>query len=185
MKSENINILGISGSLRESSSNTSILKAAAKLTPINTIIKLYPSIADLPYFTPELNTENPPKSVIDFRANLASAHAIIICTPEYAYGMPGALKNALDWTVSSGEFVNKPVMALSGSPSAQGGEKAHTSVLLTLEALSAVIVKGASFTIPYILKKINEKGELSDDETKLQLEKSLVKLITEVRMSNN
>lgn len=80
---------------------------------------------------------------------------MLIGTPEYAYGMPGVLKNALDWLVLSGELVNKPVATISASPSEFGGSKARAWLILTLTALAANIVEGGSLTIPFIGKKLN------------------------------
>jgi len=80
--------------------------------------------------------------------------------------MPGVLKNALDWAVSSGEFVGKAVATLSSSPSEFGGSRAHDSLLLTLTALSANVVEGASLTIPFVRKKLTANGEVIDIGTK-------------------
>jgi NAD(P)H-dependent FMN reductase len=116
----------------------------------------------LPHFSPDLDVADAPPSVASFRHQLQDADGILICTPEYAYGMPGVLKNGLDWTVSSGEFVHKPVLTMSASPFAMGGEKAHASLLLTLSALSAHVIEGEMLTIPFIRKKLDAHGNLID-----------------------
>ncbi len=87
---------------------------------------------------------------------------MLICTPEYAYGMPGSLKNALDWTVSSGDFINKPVAALSASPYPTGGERAHASLLLTLTAVNAVVPDGCALTVPLVRTKMDAGGTITD-----------------------
>jgi len=107
--------------------------------------------------------------VKDLRGQLQAADGVLICTPEYAYGMPGALKNALDWTVSTGEFYDKPIATISASPSSTGGEKAHASLLLTLTALAAEIVEGGTLIIPFVRTKLNAAGDVSDPETALAL----------------
>ncbi|MEH2227196.1 NADPH-dependent FMN reductase [Nostoc sp.] len=96
---------------------------------------------------------------------MSSERVILFSTPEYAYGMPGVLKNALDWIVPSGELVDKPVATISASPSELGGSKAHASLMLTLTALAANLVKGGSATIPFVGKKLNANGELTDMNT--------------------
>ncbi len=162
-------ILALSGSLRARSSNTALLRAAAALAPADIEISFYTGLADLPQFSPDLDTESVPPSVQELRAQLQAADGVLICTPEYAYGMPGSLKNALDWTVSSGEFYGKPTAVISASPSAGGGEKAMASLLLTLSALAAVVAAGATLTVPFVGKKLDANGEVTDPETKQAL----------------
>ena len=167
-----MNILAISGSLRTDSSNTALVRAAAALAPPPVTITVYDGLADLPHFTPE-NGNHAPASVREFRGLLQSADGVLICTPEYAYGMPGVLKNALDWTVSTGEFLNKPVAAMSASPSATGGEQAHASLRLTLTALAAQIVEDAALIVPFVRTKFNAEGVLSDPATARALRSAL------------
>lgn len=121
-------IVAISGSLRAASSNTALVRAALASPPPGVETMLYDGLASLPHFSPELDGDAAPASVWNFRAQIASADGVLICTPEYAYGIPGSLKNALDWLVTSGELWRKPVAVLSASPSALGGEKAHAPV---------------------------------------------------------
>ena len=101
----------------------------------------------------------------ELRGQLQAADGVLICTPEYAYGMPGSLKNALDWAVSSGEFYGKPVAAISASPSATGGERALASLLLTLTALAAAVPEGGTISVPFVGKKLNAAGEVTDPDT--------------------
>jgi chromate reductase len=95
---------------------------------------------------------------------------VVISTPEYAFGVPGALKNALDWTVSSGEFNEKHVIAISASPLYEGGSKALASLLLTLGALGTKMSERSSMSIANVAKKINSTGEISDEQTLKSLE---------------
>ncbi|MCU1349277.1 MAG: flavoprotein, partial [Acidobacteria bacterium] len=91
-------ILAISGSLRNGSSNTNLLRAAAALAPDGVDVVLYDRLGDLPPFNPDVESAGTPiPSVDDFRAQLTAAAAVAICSPEYAHGVPGVLKNALDW----------------------------------------------------------------------------------------
>ena len=157
-----LKILAISGSLREGSSNTALLKAMIALAPENTEIRIYEGVGDLPHFSPGMDDEASPATVVDLRARLRGADAVIVCTPEYIHGMPGSLKNLLDWTASSGDFVDKPMAAISASPSYAGGEKAHASLVSTLKVLSAKVVEQASLIVPSIRRKVNPNGELID-----------------------
>jgi NAD(P)H-dependent FMN reductase len=169
-------ILAISGSLRASSTNTILLRALARLAPPDMEVTLYNGLADLPHFSPDLDGEDTPPSVADLREQLQKVDGVVICTPEYAYGMPGALKNALDWTVGSGEFLYKPVATISASPNAGGAEKAHASLLLTLTALSANMVEGGKLTVPLVRTKLDANGEVSDPATAEALKGVLVAL---------
>src|SRR5882724_5231713 len=125
-----IKILAISGSLSKNSSNATILRNIPSLVHENIDFIIAESIGALPHFNPELDTPAPPIAVENFRNQLRNTDAILICTPEYAFGVPGSLKNALDWTVSSGELNEKPVIAISASPMYEGGLKAMASLLL-------------------------------------------------------
>jgi chromate reductase len=170
-------IVMISGSLRAASSNTALVRALISVAPAGVEASLYDGLGDLLHFSPELT---PTEAVLHFRAEVASADGVLICTPEYAYGIPGSLKNALDWLVFSGELWRKPVAVLSASPSALGGEKAHAALSLTLSALEAQIVAGASQRIPFITAKLNAAKEVSDTATLAALGASLAALIAAV-----
>src|SRR5262249_37658099 len=97
-------ILAISGSLRAGSTNTALLRATASLAPKGVEVLLFDGLRELPHFSPEIDGDDSPAPVVHLRESLAAADAVLICTPEYAFGMPGSLKNALDWCVSSAEF---------------------------------------------------------------------------------
>ncbi len=169
-------ILAISGSLRAGSTNTALLRAAMTLAPAGMEITLYDGLVDLPHFSPELDGENAPAPVKQWRGRLQEADGAVICTPEYAFGMPGSLKNALDWIVSSGELWRKPVAAISASPSALGGAKAHAALLLTLTAIEAEIVPDGLLTVPFVRTKLTAGGEITDPSTEQALRAVLAAL---------
>jgi chromate reductase len=153
-------ILGISGSLRASSANNQVIKIISKILPANTNFQIYSGLRHIPPFD---DSEEPSKEVIDFRNLITDADGVIICTPEYAFGVPGILKNALDWTVSSGDFVNKPVALITA---ASKGDSAHASLLLTLTAISADIQPDTNLLISFVRAKLDEKGEIKDAATR-------------------
>jgi chromate reductase, NAD(P)H dehydrogenase (quinone) len=177
------NILGISGSLRSSSSNTALLKACANIAPAGVNFSIYEGLDRLPYFSPELDTADSvaPASVNDLRNRIATADAVLFSTPEYAFGIPGVLKNALDWLVSSGDFTHKPTGVISASPLATGGEKAHASLVQTLTVMTASIREEYKLIIPVVRTKINNEGGLTDTA----LEKTLLTLITDLAKTKN
>lgn len=163
-------ILAVSGSLKSTSTNTLVLRAVASVAPAGVQSALYEGLDTLPHFSPELDTDPPLASVQHWREQLRIADAVLICTPEYAYGMPGSLKNSLDWTVSSSEFVDKPVGAMSAPPNVGGAERAHQSLVLTLTALSAQIVEGASLIVPLVRNKLDGQGNITDTTFRHQVE---------------
>jgi chromate reductase, NAD(P)H dehydrogenase (quinone) len=155
-------IIGISGSLRPGSSNESILGLCHRMFDKSVEFDIYNGIADLPHFNPALDTDDPPPAVALFRKALKESDGILICTPEYAFGIPGALKNALDWTVSSDDFGEKPVALITASTS---GKYAHAAVLQTLTALHATIPASSALLISFIRAKMNAQGEITDTAT--------------------
>jgi len=100
----NLRILAIPGSLRAASSNATLLDSAAALTPGNVEVIVYRGLAALPHFNPDLDNDLVSLPVSEFRSQLRISDGILFSTPEYAHGIPGVLKNALDWVVSSGDY---------------------------------------------------------------------------------
>jgi len=160
MSQRKISILGISGSLRANSSATAILNIVAGLVPEKVDFTIYNGLAGIPAFD---DSNDIPEPVADLVKLLSEADAVFFCIPEYAFGVPGALKNALDWTVSSSTaFPGKPVALITA---ATGGDKAHAAFLLTLKAISSKIPEGATLLLPFIRSKLNEKNEVKDMAT--------------------
>jgi NAD(P)H-dependent FMN reductase len=154
-------IIGISGSLRKHSSNAALLRAAARVAPSGVRVTLYDALGGLPHFTPDLDEEGtePPPAVAALRRLLIGADAVLISSPEYAHGVPGAMKNLLDWLVSTGELVDKPVALLNASP--VGGRFAQEALLETLRTMNWKVIGDACRIEPFVARKI--VGELKDD----------------------
>ena len=136
-ESNPMRLLAISGSLRAASSNTAVLQAASRLAPPDVTIELYRQLGDLPHFNPDFDNERLPAIVAEFRALVGTVDGVLISSPEYARGVPGTLKNALDWLVGSFEFPDKFVALINVSPRAT---HAQASLTTTLETMSARIV---------------------------------------------
>lgn len=169
-----LQILAISGSLRAVSSNTSLLRAAIMLAPADVNITLYDGLADLPHFNPDLDTDEPPPTVVEFRRQLQEADGVLISSPEYAHGVPGVLKNALDWIVGSGEFMGKPVALLNASLVAT---IAQASLQETLSVMMAHIVGGASIPIPLGSNRVDATGMAGNAEVAAALRGALALLV--------
>ncbi|MFN7937655.1 MAG: NADPH-dependent FMN reductase [Bryobacteraceae bacterium] len=129
--------LTVSGSLRASSSNTALLEAAGAVVPAGIALERYTGLGDLPHFNPDIDDEGVSEHVREWRRRLTAADAVIFSTPEYAHGVPGVLKNALDWVVGSGELVGKPVALFHAS---SRGVFAQASLKETLTVMSANVV---------------------------------------------
>jgi NAD(P)H-dependent FMN reductase len=159
MFKDRVKILAISGSLRPNSSATFVLNHVAALMPANVEFNVYKDLGNLPHFD---DSDNVPAEVKKFRGLISESDGVFICTPEYAFGVPGTLKNALDWTVSSGELTYKPVALITA---ASIGKNAHAALLLILSALTAKVAEEATLVIPFVRAKLNENGEIKDAAT--------------------
>ncbi|MBW8639212.1 NAD(P)H-dependent oxidoreductase [Hoeflea sp. WL0058] len=102
-------VLAISGSLRSDSTNTALLEAISRAAPESVEIRLFREMGDLPIFSPDLETPQPPDSVRRFIEAVDCADGLIISSPEYARAIPGGLKNAIDWLVSGEAVIGKPI----------------------------------------------------------------------------
>ena len=152
-------ILAISGSLRASSSNTALLQAAAALAPQDVEVVLYDGLGDLPHFNPDLDGETVAPAVSGWRSKLRDADGVVFSVPEYAHGVPGVLKNSLDWVVGSGELVDKPVTLFNASPR---GTYAQASLTETLTVMSAKVVPEASVTLQLLGKPVTASQIVAD-----------------------
>jgi len=171
-------ILAISGSLRAGSGNTAVLRAAARLAPAGVDITLYEGIAGLPFFNPDLDGDRIPDTVAAFRALIGDADGILISSPEYARGVAGVLKNALDWLVASFEFPNKPVALINTSPRAT---HALAALTLTLETMSARLVSDASITLPLLGTANDEMSIAADNELAEPLRAAIARFAASIK----
>jgi NAD(P)H-dependent FMN reductase len=137
-------ILAISGSLRGNSVNTALLEAARQLAPPGVKITLYHGLAVLPPFNPDEDRDPAPSAPAALRAAVGGSDGLLIATPEYAHGLPGAFKNALDWLVGSTEFPGTPVMLINAAPRAFHAQANLREILATM---SAQLVAEASITL--------------------------------------
>lgn len=170
-------IFAICGSTKQSSSNKSLLNAIAILTNDKFEIEIFSGIDQLPHFNPDIDNETPPRPVEDFRNKLKQADAILICTPEYAMGVPGSLKNAIDWTVSSCEFSHKPTALITASSQ---GFKGHASLLETLRVIEANVTDDTQLIISFVKTKVGNSAitDVATQEEVLKVMNALGLLIT-------
>jgi chromate reductase, NAD(P)H dehydrogenase (quinone) len=156
---ESIRVLAISGSLRRRSSNTALVGAAARLAPDAVDVSIYEELAELPPFNPDLDSDQASVTVTRFRAQLQACDAVLISSPEYAHGVPGVLKNALDWIVGTGELVDKPIAVINAS---RRGTHAWGSLKETLTVMSARVIVAASIVVPLDGRTLDSTGIVGD-----------------------
>jgi NAD(P)H-dependent FMN reductase len=158
MSFERKKILAISGSTRKNSSNEAIIKAIAKFyTQLD--ITVYDELALLPHFNPDVPDDQVAVTVKRLREEIARADGVIICTPEYVFSLPGALKNAIEWTVPTTVFTDKPLAIIVASGL---GEKAFESLLLIMKTLQAKVYDGSAILLQGARSKINANREIAD-----------------------
>lgn len=173
---EQFRILGLSGSLRKASYNSAALSALRALAPAHIEIVVFEGMADLPLFNPDREDERIP-AVAALRSQLKNSDGLIIASPEYAHGISGVLKNALDWLVSSEEFVHMPVMFINTSPRAHHALAALHEVVKTM---SGQILENACVAIPLLGSKLGAKGILAHPEISASLHSSLTTFCAEI-----
>jgi chromate reductase, NAD(P)H dehydrogenase (quinone) len=145
-------VLGLSGSLRAASLNAALLRTATRLAPRGMQVSVLQGLGELPLFNPDLEAQVP-AAVAALRSAVDTADALLIASPEYARGVSGTIKNALDWLVSHEGFVGKPVALLNASPRAH---HAQAALRETLRTMSAVIIEEASVAIPLLGAGLDE-----------------------------
>ena len=160
-------ILAISGSTKAVSTNALYITAISRLLGRAFEVINFSSIAVIPHFNPDLDQENPPQIIEELRSIIKKADGIIISTPEYAMGLPGSLKNLLDWTVSSASFSGKPVLALVASTQ---GRKAYQSII---DILTVIEARVSPQLISFAKAKINNEGAITDEKTLTALKSTI------------
>lgn len=169
-------ILAISGSTRSHSGNGIILRSIATQFSNEVAIDLFEAIDTLPHFNPELEGELLPATVADFYQRIEQADAILICTPEYVFSMPGVLKNALEWTVATTLLSHKPMAFIVASSS---GAKTMESLDLVLETLrQEPIHDSLKLLVQSIASKILPDRKTVEPTTNEAIKKVVSALIT-------
>jgi NAD(P)H-dependent FMN reductase len=155
------------------SSNTELLRAAAKLAPSNVEITLETGLSELPHFNPDLEG-NEPAAVLEFRERLRAADGIVISSPEYAHGVPGVLKNALDWVVGNGELSGKPVALFNASPRASIAQESLAEIIRTMDAM---LVSETALGVPLLGKNLDAAAIVANDEMAAAIQNAVTILV--------
>ena len=191
MASRTFGILALSGSLRASSSNSALLRAASRLAPRGMRLSIFGDLRLLPPFNPdrepELYDASAPAlryrrdlqdpglvAVRDLNERIRQADALLIACPEYARGVPGAFKNALDWVVGSDALVRKPFAQFNASPRAS---HAQAALRLTLETMSGRIVEEACVAVPLLSRGFTASEIVADTSLAVPIKRALSALV--------
>ena len=168
-------LLLISGSLRDGSTNTALLRTAQAMDPD---AELCERMGALPHFNPDDDHDDLPAAVAELRAATGRADALLVCTPEYAGALPGSFKNLLEWLVGGGEAYRKPIawINVAGPASPTGAADAHASLRKVVGYLSMEIVEEACVRIPVARDAIGEDGLIADPALREPLAAALAAL---------
>jgi chromate reductase len=161
-----MNVLGISGSLRQGSFNTMALRAAQKLAPPGMTIAIA-DIRPIPLYDDDVRAQGFPAPVLALKEQVRAADAVLIVTPEYNFSIPGVLKNTLDWLSRPPEppFDGKTVAIMGASPGPVGTARVQYHLRQVMVFLNAFVVNKPEVFISNAASKFNDKGELTDETT--------------------
>jgi len=171
-------VLALSGSLRAASINSALLRAAARLAPPDVSVLVFGGLGELPLFNPDQEA-NRPGNVAAFQHLVAESDALLIASPEYAHGVTGTIKNALDWLVGFELFASKPVAVLNASPRAR---HADTALRETLKTMAAVVIEPASIPLPLLGANLDEDGMVATPSVVTAIRDSLTALYEAVAL---
>src|SRR3954452_4849931 len=180
-----VSLLLISGSLRAGSTNAAVLRTAAALAAGEIETVVFGGMAELPHFNPDDDVEGQPvhPAVAAMRGAVAEADALLICTPEYAGALPGALKNVLEWTVGNAGTYEKPVgwINAAGPAAPSGAADAHDSLRKVLGYVGADVVEAACRRIPVTRQDVGPDGLIADANARAAIQETLTALADHVR----
>lgn len=169
-------LLLIPGSLRTASTNAAVLRTAAEVAPSSVTVTICDALAALPHFNPDDDTDPLDPAVVQLRASIDLADALLFSTPEYAGALPGSLKNLLEWTVGGIEINDKPVGWINASTAPAGAALSHESLRHVLGYVGADIVQAACVHIPVPRDAVAANGTIADRTIRQQVADVLLTL---------
>jgi chromate reductase, NAD(P)H dehydrogenase (quinone) len=169
-----LQVLGLSGSLRQRSYNTAALRAAQRLAPSRMAIDIAP-LRDIPPYDEDVKQAGFPMAVNELRSKVRAADALLLATPEYNYSYSGVLKNAIDWISRPPDqpFADKPIALMSASPGLLGGARAQYHLRQCFIFLDARLMSRPEIMIAQADQRFDDAGELTDETTAQLLGKML------------
>jgi chromate reductase len=168
MSDASVRVLGFAGSLRQGSLNRMLLRAAAELAPAGLTIETH-DLAEIPLYDGDVEARGDPPAVAAFKAAIAAADALLVVTPEYNYGVPGVLKNAIDWASrpARGSVLNdKPAAIMGASPGGFGTARAQLQLRQAFCFTQTLPVQQPEVLVARAHEKFDADGRLTDEKTK-------------------
>lgn len=182
MTNDQPRILGISGSLRRESYSGAVLRGLQEAAGERALIEVFP-LASVPLYNADLDGDQKPESVIALKNAIRDCDGLVLVSPEYNYGMPGVLKNALDWASRPGYqsvLKDKPVLIMTSSPGVLGGVRAQGQLRQTLAGTLSRVIAVPEVVIPQVQAKI-QNGRLTDAASLKFMLEALGALLAEIR----
>jgi chromate reductase len=179
---DNIHILGISGSLRRKSTNSGLLCEAIELLPKGMTLEIY-DLSDIPMYNQDLYAEGEPAAVQDLKSHIANADALLIATPEYNHSIPGMLKNALDWASRPHRRspLNHKLLGIMGAAGSLGSLNAQEHLRQIAAGMDMQVLEHPQIAVKRAWEKFDSKGRLTDEHTRVQIKEMLEALAVRVR----
>ncbi len=175
-----LKVCGIAGSLRRGSYNRSLLRAAVELAPERMSIPFFERLGDVPLYDADVEARGDPEAVVALKSAIREADALLIATPEYNYGVPGVLKNAIDWASrppSGSVLTGKPTALLGASPGRTGTARAQLALRQSFVFTQTPVLLGPEILVGEAQKKFAENGALIDEPTRKLLRSHLERLL--------
>lgn len=171
-----IRVAGIVGSLREGSLNKGLLRAAVELAPAGMEIRIYTRLGEIPPYNEDVFQKGDPPAVADFKKFIGDAEAVLISTPEYNYGVPGVLKNAIDWAsrpAGKSALNRKPAAIMGCSPGLGGTIRCQHALRQSFVFTETHVMLQPEIKIPSAAPLFDSSGKLTDENTCQHIEKFL------------
>src|SRR4029077_20696438 len=176
---DEMTILGIAGSLRRASYNRGLIRAAATGAPLGIRVKVF-DLDHIPLFNQDLEDAGEPLAVASFKRAIAEADALLVATPEYNHGVPGVLKNALDWASrprATSPLLDRPVALMGASPGRGSTARAQAQLRDAFVFTGACVMPLPEVLVGSASSHFNDDGDLTDAE----LRRSIVELVEALR----
>lgn len=171
-------VTGIAGSLRQASYNRALLRAAVEEAPSGMEIRVF-DLAPIPPFNEDVEAQGDPEPVTALKAAIGEADALLIATPEYNYGVPGVLKNAMDWASrppGQSALNGKPAALMGATPGATGTARAQLQLRQAFVFTQTLVLPGPEVLVARAREKFDEQGRLTDEATRRYVGELLLRL---------
>jgi chromate reductase, NAD(P)H dehydrogenase (quinone) len=165
---QTIHVLGFAGSLRRGSYNRALLRAAQELAPEGMVIEVF-DLVPIPFYNADVEAQGDPESVAAFKAAIRRADALLIACPEYNHGVPGVLKNAIDWASrppSRAALDRKPLALMGASPGMTGSARGQSQLRQAFVFTNSYALPQPEMLVARAQEKFDDQGALTDQKTR-------------------